>query len=63
VQKGREGENDSDPPISKVVPAAAREGDAPPLFLKCQKSSQHYSKFLGVYFVNFKLFNVIFVYF
>jgi hypothetical protein len=48
-------------PCFPVAFAAARGEDAPPLFLKCQKSSQHYFEFRGVYFVNFKWFNVIFV--
>jgi len=61
VQKGRGGENDSDPPISQVVLTAARGGDAPPRVLQFQKSSSSIPGFFRGYFVNLKLCNVIFV--
>jgi len=48
-------------PYFPVAFAAAREGDAPPLFIQVHKVSQHCYRFLGVCFVIFKMFNVIFV--
>jgi hypothetical protein len=53
-KKGRGEEAEPDPPIFCLA-------HTPPLFVKCQKPSQHCYEFWGVYFVNFKLFNLIFV--
>jgi len=56
VQKGKGGENISDPPIFWALLAvvmAVREEDVPPLFLYSQKSSSTIPRFLGVCFIIF----------
>ena len=48
-------------PLFLKFPAVAYGEDAPPCFLHPQRAARYCSEFFRVYFVNFKLFNVLFI--
>ena len=58
AEKGREGENRADPPVSGMVGGAWE--DASLLFLRWRRASLQFLEFRD-YFVIFKLYHVIFV--
>ncbi|KAI5561026.1 hypothetical protein BDE02_16G085300 [Populus trichocarpa] len=60
AEKGRGDETEPDPPGFQVFDGGAWE-DAPPLFIRVQKVSLHCKGFVGVCFVIFKVFDVMFV--
>jgi len=60
-RKGRREEAIPDPPCPLIFLAAVRGEDAPPLYIQFQKAFLTIPGFFRGYFVNFKLFNVIFI--